>query len=278
MKDKIEKIYKSYSRKLDKLGFINLNHLYIDSKDRIIAFSEILRSYLYETFRIIYMNDNNIVGEEIISVKRPITEVKLNTEIFGRIKSQINIEKIEERMKSLNSNSYYLVHNHKSDKLSVSKEEIILTKYYFKKVNGYKGHLIINSNSYLWIDYIKNEIIVSKEVKFNSKKSYIKLNSNRKNNIKICNRDDIVSLIRKYINSRDYSICIASNLEDTPRMTFEITNDLIKNEKNELNKYLEKIRKINKGSKIFFITKDKNTFDISRKLVNEKIIDYSGLM
>lgn len=275
MNNNIEKIYKIYYRKLDKIGFINLNHIQVDTKDRIVALSKILRNHLYETFRIIYMNGKYIVGEEIIGVKRPVDEVKFYTDTFSRIKSQINIEKIEKRMKSINSDSYYLIHNHKSDKLRVSKEEILLTKCYFKKLSGFKGHLIINSNSFLWIDYIDNELIVSKEkfIKFNRKRK-----RSEKVNIKIYNKDQIATLIGNYINLGDYSICIVSKFNYAPELIFEIPNDLIKNKCKELNKYLYNNSKINNDTNIFLITKDKVTFDTSRKLVNGKIIDYSCLI
>lgn len=149
MYTKFEIIYRKLKKNLERNGYININHIQVESKEKIAEIAQIFRDKRYETFRIIYMNDNLIVGTEILSTKIPLYMEKFISNKSGRIKAEITRYKIQNRMEKFKANGYYLVHNHVSDVIEVTKENKIVTKYFHNNIKGLRGHLIINSNSYV---------------------------------------------------------------------------------------------------------------------------------
>ena len=87
-------LYRKLEQPLKKYGYINLNHRLINTKDDLVELSSIFRDTRYETFRIIYLKDNSIVGYESVSTKMPD-----NVDVFykyrkGRSKSERGFYKI----------------------------------------------------------------------------------------------------------------------------------------------------------------------------------------
>ena len=64
-------VYKRIENKLKKDGFINLNHTLVKTKEDLVEISKIFRDPRYETFRMIYLNKDRIVGYESVSTKTP---------------------------------------------------------------------------------------------------------------------------------------------------------------------------------------------------------------
>ena len=60
-------IYRRLEESLKKKSYINFNHRLVNSKDDLVEISSIFRDLRYETFRIIYLKGNRIVGYESIS-------------------------------------------------------------------------------------------------------------------------------------------------------------------------------------------------------------------
>ena len=67
----VKVIYKKVTENLKKKGYINLNHRLVNTKDDLVDMASIFRSPEYETFRIVYMNDNKVAGYESVSTKTP---------------------------------------------------------------------------------------------------------------------------------------------------------------------------------------------------------------
>lgn len=155
MNKTVKVIYKKVTDNFKKKGYINLNHRLVNTKDDLVDIASIFRNPEYETFRIVYMNDNKVAGYESVSSKTP-TSVPL---FRDKNKSYTNLEKgfykVKDRMKGLNANGYYLVHNHPSGIAKASREDIRVTREFFNKVDGFKGHLILGTDEYAWIDQRK---------------------------------------------------------------------------------------------------------------------------
>ena len=73
MNKNVRVIYKKVTENLKKKGYININHRPVNTLDELVDIASIFRSPEYETFRIIYMKDNNIAGYESISSKTPMS-------------------------------------------------------------------------------------------------------------------------------------------------------------------------------------------------------------
>lgn len=200
---------------LKKYGYVNLNHRQINTKDELVELSTIFRNPLYETFRIIYMNKNKIVGHESITTKTPNYVRIFPKSKNGRNNSSKCFYKIKNRMERLNSDGYYMIHNHPSGNAKSSIEDLNMTERFYKEVSGFKGHLIINLEAYAWIDIGKNGIAISNDyipIKNQKKDKYYKM-MNKKSiyDVEIKSRDDLVYLMHHVKNSKDYSIVILTD-------------------------------------------------------------------
>ena len=58
---------------------------------------------------------------------------------------------MKDRMERLNADGYYMVHNHPSGNAKASRDDLKITEVFAEKVKGFKGHLIVNMESYAWI-------------------------------------------------------------------------------------------------------------------------------
>lgn len=112
MHTKFKIIYRKLKRNLERNGYININYIQIESKEKIAEIAQIFRDQRYETFRIIYMNNDLIVGHEILSTKIPLYREKFISNKSARIKAEITKYKIQNRMETFKANGYYLIHNH----------------------------------------------------------------------------------------------------------------------------------------------------------------------
>ena len=263
----IRVIYKRLTEDFNKKGYINLNHRLVNSKDDLIEISSIFRDPRYETLRIIYMKDNKIAGYESISSKIPGFVNIFTNDNSGRSKVEKGFYKVKNRMERLNANGYYMVHNHPSGVARASKDDLMLTSIFSYMVNGFKGHLIVNSGTYAWISvnniglaYSENEKIIK-----GYKKGKIEnmLKNKSPYNIKINCRDDLINLMHYIKNSEEFSTAILTDKQGKIRMILDIPNCYMNMKKEQLKGYFKNLARINGVSRVFFATKDNETYNKS---------------
>ena len=109
--------------------YVDLRNLKIESREDLVKICQTFRNPKFETFRIIYMRDDNIVNYETITSRLPnscdIFRVKGKTPHLKKIKGY---EDIAKRMYRLGANGYYLQHNHPSGNAKASINDIWLTE------------------------------------------------------------------------------------------------------------------------------------------------------
>ncbi|MEI3400829.1 MAG: JAB domain-containing protein [Clostridia bacterium] len=110
-------------------GYVDLSSSSIQNKNHLVDVCTIFRYPRYETFKIFYMKDNKIVGQEAITSKLPDGVFVFNEKTGDLIRTY---EKMINRMKRLNADGYYLAHNHPSGIAKASKEDIKNEKFCFK--------------------------------------------------------------------------------------------------------------------------------------------------
>jgi proteasome lid subunit RPN8/RPN11 len=149
-----------------KKGYINLRGNEVNSPQQLAVLAQVYRDPRFETIRFIYMKGNIIVGHEGITSKLPAASVA-----FLNIPTRENYKDENEytmkrktaqakyfmnmlhRMEKLEADGYFLLHNHPSGiNVNPSKEDINLTIAYQSVLSGFRGHVIINSNKYSYID------------------------------------------------------------------------------------------------------------------------------
>ena len=184
-------IYKRIEEDFYDKGYINLNHRLVNTKDDLVEIASIFRDERYETFRVVFMKGNNIVGYESITSKMPNYVHVLKPDKRGIRNAERSYNKFLSRMNRLSADGYYLVHNHPSDNAKASEDDIRTTKEFADKVKGFKGHLIVNTTSYAWIDIKSNGMasvennISLKEEKLKEMENLLKANPIKKENLRI---------------------------------------------------------------------------------------------
>ena len=136
-------IGKAFSNDLINTGKVNLTGVTFNNIEDLAVLSQVYRDPRFETFRIIYTKDNSIVGTDAITSRMPGSAVAF----LGSNKSQ-HFNRISDRMKRMQADGYYLLHNHPGKTTKPSRSDLGVTQTYAKNISGFKGHLIINSNKY----------------------------------------------------------------------------------------------------------------------------------
>lgn len=273
MNNNVKVIYKKITRKFEQIGYINLNHREINSKNDLVEIATIFRNPKYETFRIIYLLDNKVVGYEYISSKHP-SSVNI-FEKFSNSNGYINREKgfykMQSRMNRLGANGYYMVHNHPSGNVEPSKADIQLTADFIKNLNGFKGHLIIGNDTYSMLTicpYHKYKLRDTGVQQINFKKADKMakfLSQNSIYNVKIRNRNDLVSLIQNLNRTKDFSTAILTDNSLKVRMILDIPNKMLNENVEQLNGYFRNLARENGVTSVFFATIDSETFKKSKE-------------
>ena len=258
-------IYKRLTEPMKKRGYINLNHRLVNTKDDLVEIAEIFRSTQYETFRLIYMKENKIVGYESISSRVPNYVNIFERNKQGRVNTERCVYKILSRMNRLGADSYYMVHNHISGEAKASNEDLRTTAFFIKYIKGFLGHLIINNENYSWIYYDEKENTVKADnqktinVRRANKMKKV-LNEKSIYDVKILSRDDLVSVLNTIKNTPDYSIAILTDSKGQIRMILDIPNNFFNMQKEQLKGYFKNLARMSGASRVFFGTNDNETY------------------
>jgi len=273
MNKNVRVVYKKITEKLKKDGYINLNHRLVNSKDDLVDIASIFRSHDFETFRIIYIKDNRIAGYESITSRNPVS-----APLFSKKTKYINNEKgfykVKDRMKRLMADGYYMVHNHPSGNAKASSDDVKVTKEFIKRVEGFKGHLIIGSNQYSWIEkdesYLEGVRVDDyQDINFKKADKFSKMMKKKSvYDVKISSRTDLVSFINHLNTDKDYSIAILTDVQNKVRMILDIPNSMLNQSMEQLNGFFRNQGKISGGSRVLFATESKETFKKSLEHLN----------
>lgn len=254
---------------LNKYGYVNLNQRDVNTKNDLVEIASIFRNPIYETFRIIYMKDKKIVGHEAITTKSPNCVNIFPKSKNGKINSERCFYKIRNRMNRLNANGYYMVHNHPTGNAKASTEDLRATEFFNNNIQGFKGHLIINLESYAWIDINKYGIadasnyIPIKEYK--KDKIHKMMTKKSIYDVKINRREDLVYLMHHIKNSPDYSTAILTDCIGKVRMILDLPNRFLNMPKDQLKNYFNNLSKLNGASRVFFTTTNNDVYRKSLK-------------
>lgn len=254
---------------LNKFGYVNLNQREVNSKDDLVEISSIFRNPMYETFRIIYMKGNKIVGHEQISTKTSNAVKIFPVAKNGKLNTEKCFYKIRNRMKRLESDGYYMVHNHPSGNAKASNCDLKVTESFYEKINGFKGHLIVNLESYAWLDIDKYGRAVSSNYipinNFKKDRFYKMMKKKSIYSMKILCRDDLVYLMHHIKNTQEYSTAILTDCMGKVRMILDIPNRFINMSPKELEGYFKNLSSLNGTSRVFFSTNDNEIYRKSLK-------------
>lgn len=258
MDQNIKVIFNKFENiKLNK-GYIDLNNSSIQNKNDLIDVCNIFRDPRYETFRIFYMKDYKIIAQEAITSRIPNGVIVFNEKTGDPIRSY---EKMINRMERLGADGYYLAHNHPSGSAKPSKEDMEITKNFAANVEGFLGHIIIgDSNRYSIIEedkqgriLIPEEHIINKAALENIEE---RLSEDSIYNMKITSTDELVALLMKMQNTKEFSTVILTDAQAKVRMVLDIPNKLLNQREENLNGFFRNISREIGATRIFIGTHD----------------------
>lgn len=253
--NKLEKI------KLDQ-GYIDLNNSSIQNKSDLIDLCNMFRDPRFETFRIFYMKENKIVAQEAITSRIPDAVIVFNEKTGDPIRTY---EKMNNRMKRLDADGYYLAHNHPSGSVKPSQEDMEITRNFAANVEGFLGHIIVGvSNRYSIIEkneegliLMPNEQILDESILNNIEEKFL---DNSFYNIKISSRDELVALFMKMQNEKEYSTAILTDAQNNVRMVLDIPNKMLNQNIENLNGFFKNVGRNMGATKVFIGTHDQKTY------------------
>lgn len=263
MDKKVKVVYnKLENLSFNDKGYIDLSESKIKKKNDLVNVCNIFRDPRYETFRIFYMKKDKIIGQEAITSKIPNAVV-----VFSRGKDTINnpvrsFERMNNRIKRLGADGYYLAHNHISKSAIPSMQDLDITREFAANVDGFLGHIVLgNSNRYSIIEEdSKGRILMPKEKTLES--SIInEVKENSLYDVRILNRDELVAILKQIQNEKEYSTAILTDCKCNIRMVLDIPNKMFNQELENLNGFFKNIARNSGSTRVFIGTKDKDTYN-----------------
>ena len=253
--------------------YIDLRDIKINSREDLVKVCQTFRNPKYETFRIIYMRDNNIVNYETITSRLPnscdIFKVKAKTPFIKNLKGYQDISR---RMYRLGANGYYLQHNHPSGNAKASINDMLITRDLDENIKGFKGHIIVDHGTYSWIE---------KDIEKNILKAINNINIESIPNLdsqelikddplmhkKINSRNDLARIMYDIKHSNHYSCLVLTSAINNIRLFQEVPNTFINMSYRQIGGYI-KNRCIDTGStRAFLATTDRPFFERAKDLV-----------
>lgn len=254
--------------------YIDLRNIKIKSREDLVEICQIFRNPKYETFRIIYMRDDNIVNYETITSRLPNSCKIFKSEEKNQIqKNTRGFEEITRRMYRLGANGYYLQHNHPSGNAKASVEDIFVTNTFKNNIQGFKGHIIIDHGTYAWIgtDIEKNKLKIDNDIKIESLSqlgSQAVIKDSPFLHRKINSRNDLAKIMYDIKHSNHYSCLVLTSATCDIRLLQEVPNTFINMSYRQIGGYI-KNRCIDTGStRAFLATTDRPFFERAKDLVN----------
>lgn len=245
----------------NKQSYIDLSKVKIQKKNDLIETCNIFRDSRYETFRVFYMRDNMIVGQEIVTSKIPNAVLLFSSDKFSENYPIRIYEKMRNRMNRLKADGYYLAHNHTSESAKPSKQDMKITKKFVANVNGFLGHIVLgNKDKYSIIEensrgliLMPKENILRNDI---AEEMEQKLKDNTFYDIKISSRVELVALLKKMKNDKEYSVAILTDSKCKVRMILDIPNRMFNQNTKNLNGFFKNIARNSGSTRVFIGTQD----------------------
>lgn len=266
--------YRSLKPSFEKKGYINLNHMQIANRKNLAELGQIFRDARYETFRIIYVKKNKIVGHEAITSRIPNHTICFTGNKDGADRAKKCFYKMKERMKRLNADGYYMVHNHTSENENPSYSDLGMTKKFYENLPGFKAHLIVSLTGYTWLEIIDEQIYTTRKQHTYNNNFAIQKQAEKKgiSGLQILNRKDLVKLMQNIVGNPNYSTAILTDAHFVPRMILDIPNKFLNMTNQQITGYLRNMGRTCGGAHAFIATTDKSVALKSFDLLTDGVL------
>lgn len=152
-----------FREEIRKYGYTTILGKQVNNPEELADLCKIYRNPLYETQRIIMLNDDNVVvGITGISIHHPRETEAFLFPVESRIDPNLDksMKILKGKMERLGATKYYLQHNHPSGKVVPSGQDagpgeggdVPLSKLYAEELPGFVGSMVINHKKFAMID------------------------------------------------------------------------------------------------------------------------------
>ena len=220
----------------------------------IVELAKILGNKKFETSRILYVKDGVIVGQDAVTIDSPNA-----APLHAEEKDVIGIAKIKEKIKRLNADHYYLLHNHPSGNSQPSNADMWCAKIFKQRVDGFLGSIVIGDNNFTIIN-------VDDNLNIDIKKSGEYVN----NNPAFMDDEDVVEYAKTIVQGSlgDSSFIIYADSQAKLISAQKISNKEF-NDKNIFS-YISNEKHINGAVKCFLCTQDEDIYFRAAKYAGDR--------
>lgn len=252
--------------KVNNEGYVDLSNSSIKKKKDLVNVCNIFRDARYETFRIFYMKNDKIVGQEAITSRIPNAVIVFPEERNSGSNPAKAYEKMNNRMQRLGADGYYLAHNHSSESAKPSQQDMEITRNFVANVEGFLGHIVLgNSDRYSIIEENSRGLILMPKEKSLNKNTLTdmqeKLKENTLYDIKISSREDLVAVLKQIQNEKEYSTAILTNGKGNIRMILDIPNKMFNQNEKNLNGFFKNLARNSGSTRVFIGTQNRETYN-----------------
>ena len=249
-----EYVVNDLTGKLIKTGRINLVGYELQCEEDIVELAKILGNKKFETSRILYVKDGVIVGQDAVTIDSPNA-----APLHAEEKDVIGIAKIKEKIKRLNADHYYLLHNHPSGNSQPSNADMWCAKIFKQRVDGFLGSIVIGDNNFTIIN-------VDDNLNIDIKKSGEYVN----NNPAFMDDEDVVEYAKTIVQGSlgDSSFIIYADSQAKLISAQKISNKEF-NDKNIFS-YISNEKHINGAVKCFLCTQDEDIYFRAAKYAGDR--------
>jgi len=270
---KVETIFDGVPEFEDMKKYVDLRNIEIKSREDLANICQVFRDPRFETFRVIYTRDNNIVGYESITSRLPNAVYIFKDRYKDKRLNQFrDFEEIKIREYRLGANGIYIQHNHPSGNAKASWQDVGITKLFIKNLNDFKGHVIIDHGTYAWIglDDRTGELEVNNNMWIENlidKDSSEFINRNPLLNVKINSRNELARIMYDVKHSNHYSTLVLTSASAKIRLLQDIPNSFINMRYRQIGGYIKNRCSDTGSTRAFLATTDKLFFRRAEELV-----------
>lgn len=258
---------RKFLKEFKQVGYVNIKGVKVTSVDDLADVAQVFRDPIAETFRVIFMKGDTIVGQSGYTTGS-VRAVGIGNN--RRFAGQIDLW-----ADGFGADGYYLIHNHPDGRVEPSSGDIGVTRHLASYTNiPLKGHVIIDHNEFSAI------------YRNGTTQKHIKLRNNTYNEIEkdfskegwantpVENMDQIAALSSYVKNDEDFSTVIWTDSKFVPTVLQSLPNSFFEsNSRNKVVEYMQKVGRENGADYVMFATQKPSAFmNIKEKAPNTPAI------
>jgi hypothetical protein len=287
-------IGKSITAELVEKGKIDIKGRKVKDIHELAAIAQVYRDPRFETVRYVFVKRGKVVHYEGVTSMIPFetqinpflmttTEYREEMKATGLTPDEIAardhgkwLDELNAITKRVGADGYYIIHNHPAGKMKPSSADEEMTKHIADAVPGFKGHLIINFNQYVEMQYTAGEgLTYTVHTKEFSKTDKLVSTEHPHPllNSEISNTTALADAAMSIKNSKDYTAVIHLSNQNTVTGIEEIPDSMLRDAE-ALKEYL-RTRNGSFGSRMSAIVfkkefrNDAEVFSLAKELVSD---------